>query len=57
MTGVFNYSDYGNCVFWSSLKWKNKPLDDIIDFNKDNDKAELVKGLDIVSMVSSIIQD
>ena len=55
--GMFNYSDHGNCVFRTSLKWDNTPRDDIIDFNKDDDIAELMKGLKIRSMVDSSIRD
>ena len=54
---MFNCFDYGNYVFRNSLKWDNTPRDDIIDFNKDNDIAELMKGFNIVSMVDSRIQD
>ena len=54
---MFNYSDYGNCVFWPLLKWQNTPRDNTIDFNKDSDIAELIKRLKIGSMVYSIIQD
>ena len=55
--GMFNYSDWGDCILQPSLKWYNTPCDDIIDFNKDNDISELVKGLKIGSMLDSIIQD
>ena len=48
---MFNYYDYGHCVFWPSLKWDNTPRDDIIDFNKDYDIVEFIKGLNIGSMV------
>ena len=55
--GMCKYSGYGNCVFHPSLKWVNTPRDNIIDFSKENDIAELTKGLKIGSMVDSIIQD
>ena len=55
--GMFNYSNNGYCVFRTSLKWENTPRDDIIDFNKDNDINELMKGLNIGSIIDSSIQD
>ena len=54
--GMFLYSDYGNCVFRTSLKWENTPRDDIIDFKKDDDISEFMKGLNIGSMLDSSIQ-
>ena len=54
---LFNYSDSGKCVFWTSLKFNNTPRDDIIGFNKYDDVSEHMKGLKIGSMLDSIIQD
>ena len=54
---MFNYSDYGNCVFRTSLKWENTSRDDIIDLKKDDDIVEPTKGIKIGSMVNSNIQN
>ena len=51
---MFNYSDYGNCVLRTSLKWEDIPHDDIIDFNQDDDISELTKDLKVGSMVRII---
>ena len=45
--GMFNYSDSGNCFFRPSLKLENTLSDDIIDFNKGNNIAEIVEVLNI----------
>ena len=55
--GMFNYSGFGHCAFRTALKQENTLHDDIIEFNKDDDISELMKGLKIGSMADSSMKD
>ena len=55
--GIFEYSDYGNCVFRPNLKWVDRKREDIIWFNEDNDAEELKKGLEIGSSINTNLRN
>ena len=50
---VFDYAHHGNIVFWPAVKWTDRAREDIIIFNENLDKDELMKNLHIGDKVSN----
>ena len=44
-TGVFDFQNYGHCVFRPNTMLNIPERDDIISFDSDNDSSELIKNL------------
>ena len=48
--GMFDYSHHGNTVFRPTIKWSEKPRDDINIFDESTDSEELNVNLNIGKM-------
>jgi len=45
--GVFNYRQYGKAVFCPAKHWKDRKLNDIIEYSEEKDKIEFEKNIRI----------
>ena len=54
--GVFDYKQYGNCVFRPTFSWDSGKRTDIIAWDDSKHSAELHKGLHVGSLASAAIR-
>ena len=41
--GIFDYADFGHCIFLPYLSWEDAKSNDFIEFINDSHKSELEK--------------
>ena len=52
--GIFDYADFGSCIFCPDLSWEDAKRNDLIEFINDCDTSELEKNMKIGKNVDDL---